>query len=230
MPEDITDQVFFANGVNGSTGDYGFAPIGNAEFGQVIAAEGDPDNRAALKTRNQQSALMLEILQERLEELERELGQVQDEAQGGAITRKLELIRREIKEREHLGVVEGVEGDKLDQAGWGLIFASDADHGPILEAMSDLVRYRQGEAGERFACFAGEEKGYQPGESYLDFLARHVTGDWGELDDEDKAQNDFSVKNNLRILSAYTLQTGERIWLITESDRSATTILLPSEY
>ena len=64
----------------------------------------------------------------------------------------------------------------------------------------------------------------------LDFLARHVTGDWGELDDEDKAQNDLSVKNGLRILSAYTLQTGERIWLITESDRSATTILLPSEY
>ena len=64
----------------------------------------------------------------------------------------------------------------------------------------------------------------------LEFLARHVTGDWGELDDEDKAQNDFSVKNNLRILSAYTLQTGERIWLITEADRSATTILLPSEY
>jgi hypothetical protein len=64
----------------------------------------------------------------------------------------------------------------------------------------------------------------------LDFLARHVTGDWGQLDNEDKAQNDFSVKYGLRILSAYTLQTGERIWLITESDRSATTILLPSEY
>ena len=70
----------------------------------------------------------------------------------------------------------------------------------------------------------------QAQEEPLEFLARHVTGDWGELDDEDKAQNDFSVKNNLRILSAYTLQTGERIWLITEADRSATTILLPREY
>ena len=67
-------------------------------------------------------------------------------------------------------------------------------------------------------------------EEPLDFLARHVTGDWGELDEEDKAQNNFSVKNNLRILSAYTLQSGEKIWLITEADRSATTILLPSEY
>jgi hypothetical protein len=70
----------------------------------------------------------------------------------------------------------------------------------------------------------------QAQEEPLDFLARHVTGDWGELDDEDRAQNDFSVKNDLRILSAYTLQTGERIWLITEADRSATTILLPEEY
>ena len=52
----------------------------------------------------------------------------------------------------------------------------------------------------------------------LDFLARHVTGQWGELDDEDKAQNDFSVKNNLRILSTYTLQTGVKIWIISEAD------------
>jgi hypothetical protein len=64
----------------------------------------------------------------------------------------------------------------------------------------------------------------------LEFLARHVTGEWGQLDDEDKAQNDFSVKNGLRILSAYTLQTGVKIWIISEADRSSTTILLPSEY
>jgi hypothetical protein len=50
------------------------------------------------------------------------------------------------------------------------------------------------------------------------------------LDDEDKSENDFSVKHNLRILSAYTLETGVKIWVITESDRSATTFLLPSEY
>ena len=70
----------------------------------------------------------------------------------------------------------------------------------------------------------------QAGQDPLDLLTRHVTGDWGELDEEDRAENDFSVKNNLRILSAYTLQTGVKIWLITEADRSATTILLPDEY
>ena len=64
----------------------------------------------------------------------------------------------------------------------------------------------------------------------LELLARHVSGDWGELEEEDRAENDFSVKNDLRILSAYTLESGVKVWVITEADRSATTILLPSEY
>lgn len=62
------------------------------------------------------------------------------------------------------------------------------------------------------------------------FLARHVRGDWGEVDAEDAAENELSVTNGFRILSAYTLRTGVRIWVITEADRSATTILLPEEY
>ena len=70
----------------------------------------------------------------------------------------------------------------------------------------------------------------QAGQDALALLTRHIGGDWGELDEEDKAENDFSVKHNLRILSAYTLETGVKIWLITESDRSVTTFLLPSEY
>jgi hypothetical protein len=63
------------------------------------------------------------------------------------------------------------------------------------------------------------------------FLQRHRSGDWGELDDEDVAANNRAARGDERILSAYTLPgTGERIWVITEWDRSATTILLPSEY
>ncbi len=67
------------------------------------------------------------------------------------------------------------------------------------------------------------------------FLARHAQGDWGdELDDFDKQQNDLAVKEGYRILSAYNVpaENGEieRIWIITEADRSATTVLLPSEY
>ena len=76
------------------------------------------------------------------------------------------------------------------------------------------------------ALRALEAAGQQPAE----FLDRHVKGDWGELDDEDKRENEFSVRNGLRILSAYTTTAGEKIWIITEADRSATTILLPEEY
>ena len=64
----------------------------------------------------------------------------------------------------------------------------------------------------------------------FELLARHVIGDWGDLDDEDKKENEISVKEGFRILSAYTLETNVKVWVITEWDRSVTTILLPSEY
>lgn len=63
-----------------------------------------------------------------------------------------------------------------------------------------------------------------------EFLNRHLRGDWGELGEEDKAENAFSVRNGFRILSAYTTSAGDKIWIITEHDRSVTTLLLPSEY
>ena len=64
----------------------------------------------------------------------------------------------------------------------------------------------------------------------LELLVRHVTGDWGSVSDEDAEENDFSVNRQLRILSAYQLETGVRVWVISEADRSATTFLLPDEY
>ena len=64
----------------------------------------------------------------------------------------------------------------------------------------------------------------------VEFIARHVSGDWGELPPEDVKENEFSVKHGYRILSAYTLKTGVKIWIITEADRSVTTFLLPEEY
>jgi hypothetical protein len=64
----------------------------------------------------------------------------------------------------------------------------------------------------------------------VEFLQRHWHGDWGDLDDKDKEENEFSLSQNLRILSAYTLNDGTRVWIITEADRSVTTILLPEEY
>lgn len=62
------------------------------------------------------------------------------------------------------------------------------------------------------------------------FVARHARGDWGEVDDADWKENDFSVENGYRILSAFTSRNGGKIWVLTEADRSATTVLLPEEY
>jgi hypothetical protein len=63
-----------------------------------------------------------------------------------------------------------------------------------------------------------------------ELLHRHVVGDWGDLDEEDRAENELSVKKGFRLLSAYRLRDGTEIWIITEADRSSTTVLLPEEY
>ena len=71
-----------------------------------------------------------------------------------------------------------------------------------------------------------EKAGQQPG----DFLARHAIGDWGEVPPEDIEENEFSLKHGFRLLSAYRTSAGDKLWVITEADRSATCILLPEEY
>jgi hypothetical protein len=76
------------------------------------------------------------------------------------------------------------------------------------------------------AIEALEESGQEP----FEFLRRHQSGDWGELGNEDKSENEFSVNRALRILSKYHTAKGEALYVITEADRSATTLLLPSEY
>ena len=71
---------------------------------------------------------------------------------------------------------------------------------------------------------------HQAGDHPFVYLQRHAHGDWGELEIEDVAENEFSLLKGLRLLSAYNLKDGTRIWIITEADRSATTLLLPAEY
>jgi hypothetical protein len=67
-------------------------------------------------------------------------------------------------------------------------------------------------------------------ESAIPFLARHAAGDWGDLDEHDRLENERSLEDECRLLSAYHLTDGTKIWVITEADRSSTTILLPEEY
>jgi hypothetical protein len=63
-----------------------------------------------------------------------------------------------------------------------------------------------------------------------EFLDRHVNGDWWDVPEADKQENELSVEQGFRMLSAYTTSAGDQIWILTEADRSATTILLPEEY
>ena len=68
------------------------------------------------------------------------------------------------------------------------------------------------------------------GESLFDYLTRHLSGDWGDVDAEDARENELSLTHGWRLLSAYTLQSGTKIWVITEADRSSTCVPLPEEY
>ena len=71
-----------------------------------------------------------------------------------------------------------------------------------------------------------KKAGQQPGE----FLTRHINRDWGDLDEEDRKENEYSLEHGFRLLSAYKTNAGDRLWIITEADRSVTTLLLPEEY
>lgn len=68
------------------------------------------------------------------------------------------------------------------------------------------------------------------GDDPLAYVVRHLAGDWGDVDEHDRRENELSLIHGFRLLSAYTLNSGTKIWIITEADRSATTILLPDEY
>lgn len=69
----------------------------------------------------------------------------------------------------------------------------------------------------------------EAGEGPFRYLTRHASGDWGDLDAQDRQENERSLNNGWRIFSSYPV--GEKkIWTITEADRSVTTILLPEEY
>jgi hypothetical protein len=68
------------------------------------------------------------------------------------------------------------------------------------------------------------------GQNAMEFLSRHVTGDWGEIPEEDKKENQFSLEKGFRLMSSYRTTAGDRVWVITEGTRSHTTLLLPDEY
>jgi hypothetical protein len=89
--------------------------------------------------------------------------------------------------------------------------------------------------GQIFATPGALEALEKANQSAIEFVQRHLRGDWGDVCQEDRRANDQALLDGSRILSAYRTSLGEKLWVITEAaddsgDRAATTILLPSEY
>jgi len=64
----------------------------------------------------------------------------------------------------------------------------------------------------------------------LESMNRHVAGDWGAASEEDRQENEFALDKTLRLFSVYHDRNGTKFWIITEADRSVTTVLLPDDY
>jgi hypothetical protein len=62
------------------------------------------------------------------------------------------------------------------------------------------------------------------------YLIRHVSGDWSEMSEVDQMQNAYAVQKGLRVFSSFVLACGKKMWIVTEWDRSVTTLLMPAEY
>jgi len=69
-----------------------------------------------------------------------------------------------------------------------------------------------------------------PQDEILQAIQRHQAGDWGEMETEDRAANERAMAEGTRIFSRYVTKSGIRFWIITEADRSSTTVLLPEDY
>ena len=89
------------------------------------------------------------------------------------------------------------------------------------------MKFELGQVVITRACKAHLERtSVQP----LIYLQRHINGDWGDLKPDDKRANDLAIEHQMRIFSSYKLPSGKKLWIITEWDRSHTTLLLPEDY
>ena len=84
--------------------------------------------------------------------------------------------------------------------------------------------------GRLFATPGAIQAAKNANDNLIGYLNRHAAGDWGDLSREDLLANAQALKEGTRLLSSYRLKDGQKVWVITEADRSATTVLLPEEY
>jgi hypothetical protein len=93
------------------------------------------------------------------------------------------------------------------------------------------VRRQRFELGELVATPGALEVLGQLEVAPSELLERHASGDWGDVSAEDARENELSVREGFRIVSSYPVgDEARKVWVITESDRSSTCLLLPEEY
>jgi hypothetical protein len=158
----MSEELLTFNGINGATGEYGLALTNQALVDQIIQRETyDPlkdkdEKRLRARRLDIQRALTGNISAAEREKLENELQQLEAEL---------------VKLGYHLAVVERVDPTNLAQAGWGVIFAHNADPA-IKEALSDLLKLRQEQAGDLFKIYAGPT-GFRPTDTKQSFLSNN---------------------------------------------------------
>lgn len=180
----MSDSMLHFNGVNGSTGKYGLPAMTGEALMRLICRQPTPDNLVDLQRRKQQDEQSSDRVQALVAQLAAEQAQLKTLVVGSteyrAVLKKCEQLQREIDLRKDKGAKEGVDATQLSQAGWGVVFAHDADPA-IKEALSPLLALRRRQAGPLFKVYEGGA-GYRPGESKSRFLARHGADAAGPAD------------------------------------------------
>jgi hypothetical protein len=135
------------------------------------------------------------------------------------VTAHQETISRSLKKRHPALYCAGVERLPSLLIIKGFSMNQPATSNGLLFPLGDLV-------ATPGALSALEKNGIVP----MRLIARHMRGDWGDVPHEDAAANTDAVRIGARLLSSYALPDHARIWIITEADRSSTTLILPDEY
>lgn len=178
------DGLLHFNGVNGSTGRYGLSPMSGDALMRLICRQPEPGNLEDLRTRKEQddkrSDRIHAIEMELLAEKQRLLKLAPGSAEQRQCLRRCEALQRELDLRKDKGVKEGIDATKLSEAGWGVLFAHDADPA-VKEAIQPLLDLRKEQAGPLFKVYEGSA-GYRPGESKARFLIRHGADAAGPAD------------------------------------------------
>ena len=147
------------------------------------------------------------------------------------MTENIDILRTAILRRAERWVEAGVlEADAPSEDAWNLFKTCFEIHRAAKMSQGHSQNNAKFPLGRIVATPGALRALEEASQDPMEFLQRHQSGDWGELCEQDKRENVFSLKNGYRLLSAYSTRTNTKIWIITESDRSATRLILPHEY